>query len=207
MRMGGFQKFSLIDYPGKISCVIFTQGCNLRCPFCHNPELVIPEAFNTPIDEGEVRSFLRMRADELDGVVITGGEPTLHRDLADFALYVKELGFALKLDTNGSSPGMIAGLLDRGLVDYVAMDIKAPENKYESLAGVKIDTALIKKSIKVIRDSGIDHHFRTTLVHEELDSQDIEKIRGMTGGSEYVIQEFERNGRLVGDFLLERDVK
>lgn len=130
MEIGGLQKFSLIDYPGKISAVIFTRGCNFRCPYCHNPELVIPAFFTQGYAVDDIFAFFRSRREKLDGIVITGGEPTVQKDLIEFMSKVKALGFFLKLDTNGSNPGILKKVISLGLVDFVAMDIKAPFDRY-----------------------------------------------------------------------------
>ena len=164
MRIGGFQKFSLIDYPGLVSAVIFTQGCNFRCPWCHNPELVLPERFGEALDFEQILVFLDSRAGKLDGVTVSGGEPTLQQDLLHGLQELKTRSFKVKMDTNGSRPQILKEALDQGLLDYVAMDIKAPLGSYSQLAGVEVDTAAVEQSIELILHSGIAHHFRTTAV-------------------------------------------
>ena len=191
MKIGGLQRFSLIDYPGKVSAVIFTQGCNFRCPFCHNPQLVIPRKFEPALSHEMIFSFLRKRKNQLQGIVITGGEPTCHDDLLDFVVRIKKMGFLVKLDTNGSNPLILSALLSRKLIDYVAMDIKAPLHKYESLAGVAIHLEDIRKSIDLLMTSGIDYNFRTTVVPGLLDEKDLLDISILIKGSKhYVRQEF-----------------
>ena len=177
MRIGGLQKFSLIDYPDKFSCIIFTQGCNFKCPWCHNPELVYPHLFKDTISENYVFSFLESRKNELEAVVITGGEPTIQPDLAEFIEKIKKMGYLVKLDTNGSNPYILEKLLKNKLVDYVAMDIKAPPEKYPLLIGKDIDISLIFKSIEVTENYSPDYEFRTTFVPFLLSEDDIEKIK------------------------------
>ena len=177
MKIGGFQKFSLIDYPGKISAVIFTQGCNFRCPYCHNPELVLPELFEKEMLFDEILDFLKLRKEKLDGVVITGGEPTLQRDLAAVIRKIKDLGYSVKLDTNGTNPEILKDLLEAKLLDYVAMDIKAPFEKYGELAGVEVGIDKIKQSVRQIMISGIDYEFRTTVVKYLLTDRDVEVLK------------------------------
>jgi pyruvate formate lyase activating enzyme len=192
MRIGGLQKVSLIDFPGNVSAVVFTQGCNFRCPYCHNEELVYPELFSPVVKEERVFSHLHKRKKLLDGVVISGGEPTLQKDLEIFIREVKRMGFRIKLDTNGSNPDMIEHLLSMGFVDYVAMDVKAPLEKYEVLAGKKIDTEKIACSIALIRSSGVDHLFRTTVFRPLLCFRDLKKIVNLLGGdTRYVLQKCE----------------
>lgn len=192
MIFGGWQKFSLIDFPGRASAILFTQGCPFRCPFCHNPELINPtQGMFTPVTEKEILDFLSTRQNKLDGVVITGGEPTLHNDLPDFISKLKSLGFAVKLDTNGSRPEMIERLVRDGHLDYLAMDYKSPLEKYQSHSGSMIDTEKIKKSVDLIRQSGIDYEFRTTVVKELLTEEDILKIADeLKGAKRYVLQKF-----------------
>jgi len=192
MIFGGWQKFSLIDFPGRASAILFTQGCPFRCPFCHNPELINPaQRMFAPITEKEILDFLSTRQNKLDGVVITGGEPTLHSDLPDFISRLKQLGFAVKLDTNGSRPEMIERLIADGNLDYLAMDYKSPLEKYQAHSNSMIETKKIKKSVELIRDSGIDYEFRTTVVKELLAEDDILKIaEELKGVRRYVLQKF-----------------
>ncbi len=190
-RVGGFQKFTLIDFPGKPACIVFTQGCNFRCRYCYNVELVLPERFGPTIPIEEVFSFLEERRGLLEGVVITGGEPTIQKGLDGFVERVKEMGYAVKLDTNGSLPHVLRKLLERGLLDYVAMDVKAPLEKYEEVCGVKVDVSKIAESIEIIKTSGIDHEFRTTVVKGQLNWEDILKIAELLKGSKrYYLQKF-----------------
>jgi pyruvate formate lyase activating enzyme len=191
MQIGGLIKLSLVDYPGKPAAVVFAQGCNFRCPYCYNKELVIPSCFQRPIEQEEVISFLVKRKGLLRGVVISGGEPTLQNDLLDFIRSVKQLGYSVKLDTNGSRPDVLQKAIDQSLLDFIAMDIKASLESYEKLVGVSIDQALIEKSIFLIKNSGLEHQFRTTLVKSLSQFQDLSQILRLIGGEKsYVIQNF-----------------
>lgn len=189
MRIGGIQRCSLVDYPGKVSAVIFTQGCNFRCPYCHNPQLVEPSLFATPLDVAEVLSFLKSRVGRLDGVVVSGGEPLLQKDLPDFLAQIRRFGFPVKLDTNGSFPERLQEVIAAGLVDYVAMDIKAPFDKYQQAAGVDADTDRIAGSIRALHDAGIDHLFRTTVAPPLVSAEDAEHIRRNLAGSSLHVQQ------------------
>lgn len=203
VSIGGFQKSSLIDYPEKISAIIFTQGCNFRCPYCHNPELILGTS-NSSMDESTVLKFLASRQGKLDGVVITGGEPTLNKSLPDFINQIKGLGFLIKLDTNGSNPEMLEKLLNENLIDYVAMDIKAPIEKYNTIAGDKIGTENILTSIEILKKSGIEHEYRTTVVKSLLSSADFENIGKMIQGTgKYYLQKFVPTKALNESFLNE----
>lgn len=192
MIFGGWQKFSMIDFPGLTSAILFTQGCSFRCPFCHNPELINPaQGIFAPVTENEILEFLSTRQGKLDGLVITGGEPTLQRDLLEFMEKIKKLGFKIKLDTNGSHPDVIVEALKRELVDYIAMDIKAPLEKYQAHTNSLMDREKIKKSIELIMNSGIDYEFRTTVVKEQLSPEDILSIGKMIEGARlYILQKF-----------------
>ncbi len=201
MLIGGLQKFSLIDYPGKISAVIFTKGCNFRCPYCHNPELVIFDGKDL-IEEDYIFSFLREKRGKLDGVVLTGGEPTLQSDLINFLKEIKGLGFFTKLDTNGSNPEVIERLLEEKILDYIAMDIKANLEKYNDVTHSNVDIEKIKKSIDIIMHSGIDYEFRTTIVRSQLSKDDILRIGELIRSAEfYVIQGFRATKTLDPNFL------
>ncbi|HDL21008.1 MAG TPA: anaerobic ribonucleoside-triphosphate reductase activating protein [Nitrospirae bacterium] len=172
MTTGGLQRVSLIDYPEKISAIVFMQGCNFRCPYCHNRELVHPHLFKEPIPQNEILSLLEHRKGLLEGVVVTGGEPLLQSDLADFLREVRAMGYRIKLDTNGSEPDRLERLLKEGLVDYIAMDYKAPLRAYSKVAGVEIDTGRIKRSMGMITGSGLPYEMRTT-VYNGLGMSDI----------------------------------
>ena len=202
MIIGGFQKFSLIDYPGKICSIIFTQGCNFRCPYCHNPELVDPKYFLAPIPEDEVFSFLKTRQGKLDAVEITGGEPTLQKDLINFIQKIKKMDYLVKLDSNGSNPDVLEKIIKMKIVDYLAMDIKGPLEKYQLISNSKVSPAKIKKSIKLIMDSGIDYEFRTTIVKSQINREDIIKIGKLIKGAKlYALQKFIPSKTLDKKFL------
>ena len=190
MIIKGLQKLTLIDYLGKIACTIFTFGCNFRCRYCHNPELVFDNGAK-PIQEREIFKFLSERKGFLDGVCVTGGEPTLHEDLPHFLAKIKGMSFLTKLDTNGTNPKMLEYLIDEGLLDYIAMDIKAPLEKYEKVVRVKVNEENIKRSINLIKESGINYEFRTTVVPELLNKDDILAIgRWLQGAKRFYIQQF-----------------
>lgn len=191
MKIGGLQRFSLIDFPKKISAVVFTQGCLFRCPFCHNPSLVLQEQFGPSLSIEEVLSFLTLRKNQIDGVVISGGEPTIQPLLEDFIRKVKTLGLAIKLDTSGICPEVLEYLLQENLLDYVAMDIKAPLDKYAEIVGVKIDTAKIAKSITLLKNSSIDYEFRSTILPSLHTKEDILAMGKLVSGAmRYVLQTF-----------------
>jgi len=202
MKIGGFQKVSLIDYPGRISAVVFTQGCNFRCPFCHNPELVDPERFVDLIPEKEILSFLDKRKGRLDAVVITGGEPTMQPELIPFILLLKAMGYLIKLDTNGTHPDLLTAMLDKRLLDYVAMDIKAPLERYGAVTKTNTDHDRIRRSISLIMGSGTDYEFRTTAVKSLLTPVDLEEIgRLIPGAKRFVLQKFVPTKTLDRDLL------
>jgi len=192
MRIAHILPTTLIDYPRKVAALIYTPSCNFRCPFCHNPELVVPErvALLNPIPEDRVLALLAERKGFLDALAITGGEPTLHHDLSRFIGEVKRLGYLVKLDTNGSHPEVLAGLFDAGLLDYVAMDVKAPPARYSEVVGVPIDPSVIEESIRVIVDRAPDYEFRTT-VAPGLTEDDIRAIADwIEGAKRYTLQRF-----------------
>lgn len=202
MKIGGFQKVSLIDYPGKISAVVFTQGCNFRCPFCHNPELVDPERFANRILEPEILAFLEKRKGRLDAVVITGGEPTLQSELIPFTIHLKAMGYLIKLDTNGALPDVLENMLGRRLIDYLAMDIKAPLERYGEITKTKTDVERIRRSISLIMGSGVDYEFRTTAVRSLLGLQELEAIgRLIPGAKRFVLQKFVPTKTLDRNYL------
>lgn len=191
MIIGGLQKFSLIDYPGKTSAIIFTIGCNFRCRYCHNPELVIPERYTAEISLSEVYDFLNNRRGKLDAVCITGGEPTQHADLSEMIENIKAMGFLVKLDSNGSRPEVLENFIKRKLVDYVAMDIKAPLKKYSKVIGWQIPVEKLKKSISLLMSSSVGYEFRTTIVKSILSKDDLRKIaQEIKGAENYFLQKF-----------------
>lgn len=200
MLIGGFQKCSLIDYPGRVCAIIFTTGCNFRCPYCHNPELVYPGLYPKPIPEKEILSFLARREGRLDAVTITGGEPALQTDLADFIMKVKKHGFLVKLDSNGSKPEVLENLINSKTVDYIAMDVKAPLQKYKTVTGSDIDPEKIRESIELIMNSNTDYEFRTTVTRNELDGADILKIGKLLEGAKLlVLQKFITSQKTSSD--------
>ena len=203
MKIGGLQKISLIDYPGRISAIVFTQGCNFRCPYCHNPELVDPAQYGPILSEEEVISFLEKRRGKLDAVTVTGGEPTLQPDLDRFLQEIKGMGYLTKIDTNGSNPDVLERLIRGRLVDYLAMDVKGPLQKYERIANVKVKTAKIRKSIELIMASGIEHEFRTTVVRSQLDNEDLIATSELLKRGLYVLQSFVPAKSLDHEFLTE----
>lgn len=200
MRIGGLQKVTLLDYPGKVACTVFLPGCNLRCPFCHNPALVLPDRETDSLSTEELLAFLETRRGKLDGVCVTGGEPTLYEDLPALLRQIRALGFAVKLDTNGCFPDALASLLEEGLLDYVAMDIKNQPEKYPLTVGVSVfDIAPVQESVQLLARSGVDYEFRTTAVREFHTAEDFLAIgRWLEGAPRYFIQNFVDSGNLVG---------
>lgn len=201
MKIHGFQKTTLLDYPGHVAATIFVGGCNFRCPFCHNGQLVLDVAGQTVIPEEEVLAYLKKRSGVLEGVCITGGEPTLQDDLAVFIHSLKDLGYLVKLDTNGYRPEMLQSLMQEGLLDYVAMDIKASPEKYSLAAGIgAFKFEQIKESIRLLMESGIPYEFRTTVVkgiHEVEDFDEIGQL--LQGCSNYYLQGFRESDTMIGE--------
>lgn len=200
MYLCGLQKLSMVDYPGHLAATVFTGGCNLRCPFCHNAPLVTRLDETPEISEREVLDFLASRRRLLDGVVLSGGEPLIQPGAADFLRTVRDMGFLVKLDTNGCYPSALADILDRGLVDYVAMDIKNSRENYAATVGVlDFDLAPVDESIRLLKAGGVDYEFRTTVVREFHTAEDIRAIgRWVQGASRYFLQNFVDSGNLVG---------
>lgn len=199
LRIGGFEKLTLIDYPGKLAAIVFTYGCNLRCEYCHNPELVT-KALEHENDQEKILTFLKSRVGKLDAVVVTGGEPLLYNDLGGFLKKLKALGYLVKLDTNGLLPEKLLKVIEAGLVDYISMDIKYPEGDYITYTG---EDALknVKKSISIIMNSGLDYEFRTTYVkgiHDTKSSIEIGKM--IQGANQYYVQNF-RPGKTINPTL------
>ena len=199
MKIGGYQKSSLIDFPGKIAAVVFTQGCGWRCPFCHNRSLVFPAGrviqpggvFQPSIPEEEVFEHLHSRRGQLDGVVVTGGEPTQQSGLVGFFRRVREMEFATKLDTNGSNPDMLSALLRENLIDYIAMDVKGPLSEYKRFTGCEVDTGTIELSIELIKQSNVPYEFRTTLVGGLHTEEHIKQLAPlMYGVRRYAVQAY-----------------
>lgn len=202
MVFNGLQKMTLLDFPGRVACTIFTLGCNLRCPFCHNA-LLVTGGDNPEFSEEEILKFLSKRVGLLDGVCITGGEPLMHKDIDQFIKKVKELGFSVKLDTNGFYPEHLNSLIENNLVDYVAIDIKNSFEKYAITTGIKnVDTDKVKESIEILDNSNVPHEFRTTVVKELHEVEDIEKISKMIKRTTpYFLQNFVDSGNLIGENL------
>ena len=229
MRLAGLQKLTLLDFPGEVACTVFTQGCNLRCPFCQNPELVLPQLYGGSTDDSENDSardsrrdsdsrllpeevffdFLERRRGRLSGVAVTGGEPTLHADLPDFLRQIRGMGFLVKLDTNGLNPDMLRRILDASLVDYVAMDVKNSPEKYALTCGCAEDASSrlweqAQKSRALLRESPVRCEFRTTVVLGLHTDEDIRKMaRQLAGTRPWYLQQFAdgvEGGILVGAY-------
>jgi pyruvate formate lyase activating enzyme len=203
MEIGGIQKTTLLDYPGLVATTVFLVGCNFRCPFCYSAELVLPEEIkNHPkISMDDLFYFLEERKELIEGVVICGGEPTIHENLPTFLKRIKNFGYSLKLDTNGSNPEMLKSLIKDKLIDYVAMDIKAPREKYEKAAGVKVNIKDIEKSVNILKECKIDFEFRTTVVPGIIDKKDVINIvKWISPAKKYYLQNF-KNDKLLDEKL------
>lgn len=199
MFISGLQKLTLLDYPGKLACTIFTSGCNFRCPFCHNSPLVLPEMLGSDITEEEVLEFLKGRTKQLEGVAITGGEPLLHKEIDDFLKKIKDLGFKIKLDTNGSFPDHLEKIVNEGLVDRIAMDIKNSPELYAKTIGVEsFDVSTVERSKDFLLSGVIDYEFRTTVV-KGLHTKDslIKAAEWIVGAKEYYLQQFKDSGHVI----------
>jgi pyruvate formate lyase activating enzyme len=214
MRFSGWQKTSLIDYPGNVSTVLFTFGCNWKCFYCHNYQMVTNP--KNLIDENEIKDYIWQRRKKLDAVVVSGGEPTLQSDLIDFLVWLRTTGLKIKLDTNGWNPNILKDIFKSKLVDYIAMDIKSSENNYKKIVKVDINFDQIKKSIRLIMDSGIDYEFRTTVFKKWVELDDLEEIEKLINGAKkyflqnYVYRESIKNGESIlsySDEELEKIVK
>ena len=199
MLISGLQKLTLLDYPGKVACTVFTPGCNLRCPFCHNAPLVLPELVGQDTDEEQVLSFLRKRQGVLDGVAITGGEPLLHKDLPSFLEKVRSLGFMIKLDTNGTFPERLMDVVSAGLVDRVAMDIKNSPELYAKTVGLDtLDLGAIERSKEFLLGGTVDYEFRTTVVRGLHTRESIVgAAQWIAGAKEYYLQQFKDSGQII----------
>jgi pyruvate formate lyase activating enzyme len=201
----GLQRLSLIDYPGKLCATIFTAGCNFRCPYCYNEDIVVDYPAMPKMPEDKIIEFLHPRLGFLDGVCVTGGEPTIHRELPKFLGRLKSIGSLVKLDTNGSRPKALAYVMEKGLVNYIALDVKVPLSRYEETVRYRVKPEALMETIKLIRRSGVDHEFRTTVVPSLLDGDDLEEIAMTLAGSKrYVLQQFRPGKTLCPDF---KDVK
>ncbi len=193
MNIAALQRCTLSDYPGKLAAIVFCRGCDFRCPYCHNPELLLPHRENA-ITPTQVLEFLQSRRGKLDAVVFSGGEPTLQtNELILLAAKIKSLGFHIKLDTNGSQPGIVAQLLKKELLDYIAMDIKGPPHKYPQIVGVPCDWRPMAESVALIKNSGIDYEFRTTVANPLLTPEDIESCaKSIQGAKQYILQPYKK---------------
>ena len=191
MKICGLNKTTLLDYPGCVAATVFAGGCNFRCPFCHNGDLVLHSAKMKEYSEEEVLNFLNKRKNVLEGVCVTGGEPTLYSDLPEFIAKIKAMGYKVKLDTNGSNPKMLKRLVEGKLVDYVAMDIKAPVSEYNKVCGVQVDTESVQQSVAYLKQGEIPYEFRTTVVKELHTKQDILEIgKWILGAENYYLQSY-----------------
>jgi pyruvate formate lyase activating enzyme len=202
MKIGGLQPVTLLDYPQKVAATVFTSGCNMRCAFCYNPNLVVPDLVSAGggMPEEQVKEFFVKRKSFLDGVCITGGEPLMQPDLKEFCGWLKDLGYAIKLDTNGLLPEQLQGLIDNELLDYIAMDVKGPLDNYSKFAGMDVDSEKIKRSIDVIQGGGVDYEFRSTIVKDLHTVEDIVTMAGaVVGAKRYFLQNFLPQDKLVGE--------
>lgn len=200
MNIGGLQQTSLLDYPQKICAIIWTTGCNFNCPFCYNPQLVKGEVGLIP--QEEILTFLKKRKHVLEGLSISGGEPLLQPDIVEFTQKVKNLGYLVKIDTNGTFPEKLQRLIDNKCVDYIAMDVKAPKQKYTQLTGVKTPIKKIEQSIDIIKNSGLAYEFKTTFVPNFLKKEDIIDIaKWLEGSTTYYLQQFKTDTDLLSSSL------
>jgi pyruvate formate lyase activating enzyme len=201
MKLGGLQEISLLDYPGKICAIVWTVGCNFCCPFCYNPDMVYGDTELVPLDH--VLSFLDDRVGKLDALSITGGEPLIHEDIKDFMKEAKDRGFLVKVDTNGTFHDRLEHLIDAGLIDYVSMDVKAPIDKYDSLAGVHVDMNKIMKSIELIMQKAPDYEFKTTMIPSLLEKEDVKRVASLIKGAKrYYLQQFKKDVPVINQELL-----
>lgn len=200
MNIQGLQKLTLLDFPGKMACTVFTAGCDLRCPFCHNRSLVINPPAESEFSEDEIFSFLKKRQGILEGVAITGGEPLMQADIEDFIFKIRELGYEVKLDTNGTFPSRLRSLVEKGLVDYVAMDVKSSESGYPSCVGIGgFKTDKINESIEFLKSDKVDYEFRTTVAKGLHTKEDIEQLgKWIQGAKRHFLQAFTDSGDLIG---------
>lgn len=206
MIISGFQNTTLLDYPGHVAATVFTGGCDFRCPFCHNGDIVLD--VKNQYDVSEILAFLRKRKNVLEGVCVTGGEPTLQKDIAEFLYHIKNIGLKVKLDTNGNNPRMLERLIEGHLVDYIAMDIKSSLEKYAVAIGIKdFDTDNIKESVDIIMKSGLDYEFRTTIVkgvHEKADIVEAAKL--IANAKAYYLQSYKENENTIFNMLKKENI-
>lgn len=200
MRIQGLQKLTLLDFPERVACTVFTAGCNFRCPFCHNASLVVNIPKETEIDEEDFFAFLEKRKGILEGVCVSGGEPLLQADIEEFIKKIKQLGYAVKLDTNGSFPEKLIHLVEHGLVDYVAMDIKNSKETYGITSGVDaLNLALIEQSVSYLKEGHVPYEFRTTVTKQFHSKEEFEQIgQWLQGTEKYFLQNFVDSGDLIG---------
>jgi len=204
LEIKGFEKVSLIDYPGKMASIIFLPDCNFRCAFCQNPDLIERPGEVPTVKEEDVLDYLKEKRVWLDGLVVTGGEPTLHEGVVEFLKKVKELGLLVKLDTNGTNPEMLEELIKEKLLDFIAMDIKAPLDRYGEVSRAKVEIDDIRKSVGLIRESGLDYEFRTTVPKSLIKVEDIKKIgEWLKGSRAFYIQQFRPDTTLDKSFKRE----
>jgi len=191
MKIGGFQKTTLLDFPGRVAAIVFTSGCNYRCPFCHNASLALGEG--EAVGEEEIFDYIKLRKGILDGISVSGGEPCLQRGLIPFLRRIREFGLAIKLDTNGTAPDILSEIIGLGLVDYIAMDIKGDPEKYERYVGTeKTEIERVRESVRIIMSSGVDYEFRTTVVKELHTAEDIASAAEMIRGAKrYYLQTYK----------------
>ena len=201
MKLGGLQETSLLDYPGKVAAIVWTVGCNFRCPFCYNRQLVFGETDEVPLEK--VDQLLEKRKGVLDAVSITGGEPLLHEDIGDFIKSIKQKGYLVKVDTNGTFPQRLQKLLEENLIDYVSMDVKSTKEKYSEITGVPVDVAAIEQSIHVIQQYAPMYEFKTTVIPRFHTKADILAIaQWLQGSKQYYLQQFKVDSPLISDELL-----
>ena len=194
----GLQKLTLLDYPGVMACTVFTNGCNFRCPFCHNASIVTGKESDMPLDSSELLNFLDGRKKILDGVCITGGEPLLHGEIPEIIREIKKLGYKIKLDTNGSQPERLQSILDAGTIDYVAMDIKHCREKYAIASGSESAIIPVNKSVEILKNASVDFEFRTTVVSQLHSPDDMESIaKWIAGVKHYYLQNFADSGDIL----------
>lgn len=203
MNFSGFQKMTLLDFPGKVACTLFTAGCNLRCPFCHNASLVTHIDKEYIVSEEEILEYLKKRAGLLEGVCITGGEPLMHPGLEEFIRKIKALEYKVKLDTNGCFPEKLQSMIQAGVLDYVAMDIKNAPEKYETTVGIEnFAVAPVEESVRILKQGNVEYEFRTTVVKELHTLKEIEKIaQWIQGAPRYFLQNFVDSGDLICDAM------
>jgi pyruvate formate lyase activating enzyme len=197
MEIKGFQKITLVDYPGKVGCTIFLGGCDFRCGFCHNRDLVLNYNLMPSIPEKDIIDYLQEKREWIEGVVVSGGEPLLHKDLGGFLSKIKEMGYNIKIDTNGTNPDFLQRLINMGLLDFIAMDVKNSLDRYDETTGVRDEPEKIRRSINIIKESGVEHEFRTTVVRGLHTGGEMKRIGLLIKGSRFAIQNFRPSKELL----------